>query len=67
MNGLDEIYKQSFSARNLTSSNKLPPAEQLKKFFEKLQMKYMINCKKPEKHIYHILMLLLIQGYMQML
>ncbi|KJV81857.1 hypothetical protein RHORCCE3_1054 [Rickettsia hoogstraalii str. RCCE3] len=35
MNGLDEIYKQSFSARNLTSSNKLPPAEQLKKFLEK--------------------------------
>ncbi|GAA5252070.1 hypothetical protein KNCP2_03580 [Candidatus Rickettsia kedanie] len=34
MNGLDEIYKQSFSARHLTSSNKLPPAE-LKKFLEK--------------------------------
>lgn len=34
MNGLDEIYKQSFSARNLTSSNKLPPTEQLKKFLE---------------------------------
>nr|WP_025999592.1 hypothetical protein [Rickettsia australis] len=35
MNSLDEIYKQSFSARHLTSSNKLPPAEQLKKFLEK--------------------------------
>ncbi len=35
MDGLDEIYKQSFSARNLTGSNKLPPTEQLKKFLEK--------------------------------
>ncbi len=34
MDGLDEIYKQSFSVHNLTNSNKLPPAEQLKKFLE---------------------------------
>ncbi|MFV0251550.1 MAG: hypothetical protein AB8U53_04245 [Rickettsia aeschlimannii] len=35
MDGLDEIYKQSFLVRNLTSSTELPPAEQLKKFLEK--------------------------------
>lgn len=35
MNDLDEIYKQSFLVRNLTSSTELPPAEQLKKFLEK--------------------------------
>lgn len=34
MDGLDEIYKQSF-LRKLTSSTELPPAEQLKKFLEK--------------------------------
>ncbi|AFB29465.1 hypothetical protein RPK_06595 [Rickettsia rickettsii str. Hlp len=34
MDGLDEIYKQSFLCK-LTSSTELPPAEQLKKFLAK--------------------------------
>lgn len=55
---------KSFLVRNLTSSTELPPAEQLKKFLEKTTDEIYDKLQKPDKHIYHILMLLLIQDYM---